>query len=86
MAPRKVIRTLPDRAARRNPTPSSSLTVETPWPDEGSDIDPEYTPSDSDTSSSSGSEVDLETESELDDTDQEDEDELAEDEGIETTT
>jgi hypothetical protein len=81
MAPRKITRTLPDRAARRNSTPSSSLTVEVPWPDEGSDIDPEYVPSDSDTGStsssiSSGSDVELETESELDDDDvDEDEDE-----------
>lgn len=78
MTPRKITRTLPDRAARRNSTPNSSLTVEVPWPDEGSDIDPEYVPSDSETetssSVSSGSDVELETESELEYDDEEDDD------------
>ncbi len=81
MPPRKITRTLPDRAARRNTTPSSSLTVEVPWPDETSDIDPEYEPG---SDSSSGSEVELETESDMGDIETETEDDETEDDADET--
>lgn len=61
MPPRSEIRRGPQRLARSPPQYGNVMNDTTLWPDEGSDIDPEYVPSDTEGESESESDSEYDT-------------------------
>jgi hypothetical protein len=67
MPPRSELRRGPPRLSR-SPSGYGTTPINDPtlWPDEGSDLDPEYTPSDTETESETDEECDYSSESDND--------------------